>query len=352
MNARFLAIGDRVIPITTAAPSSGQVLYYNGTTGTVSFTSSLALNNVTIGTTTTGGVPVIINEIAAQTADAFQVKNSGATIVSKLDVNGYLGIGNGSTTNGAAIEVQIASTTLYTGRFRQDQNANTDAVFRFEKTRNSGVITSADKIGSFQFAFHDGTAIRAMAQFGVRSSGAPSNNNSPTQMWFGVTTGFNSTDQYGDKACQIIIDGPSGTVTIAPNIGTAGTSAQTTAQLGIIGATASQRVLTLAAAASQSTQIFEARDSSGNELIGIGSLGQFRVRAASNRVGQATLIAGAAVVANTSVTANSRIFLTVSTAAGTQGFLKTTKTAGVSFTITSTSGTETSTVDWFIVESI
>lgn len=68
------------------------------------------------------------------------------------------------------------------------------------------------------------------------------------------------------------------------------------------------------------------------------------------RIGQATLVAGAATVSNTSVTANSRIFLTVSAAGGTQGFLSTSKSAGASFTITSTSATDTSVVDWFIVE--
>lgn len=70
------------------------------------------------------------------------------------------------------------------------------------------------------------------------------------------------------------------------------------------------------------------------------------------KIGQATLVAGTVTVANTSVTANSRIFLTVSAAGGTQGFLRTTKSAGVSFTITSTNAAETSVVDWMIVESI
>ena len=344
--ARGLQIGSVLLPLPEAFPSSGQLL---GVQGNVCQWITSAL----IPSSAVAEVPLTLKGFSGQTGDLLDVTNSAGTILAKIDANGYLGIGNGATANGAAIEVQIASTTIYVGRFRQDQNANTDAVFRFEKTRNSGVITSADKIGSFQFAFHDGTAIRSMSQFGVRSSGAPANNNSPCQLWFGCTPGWNSTDQYGDKACQIIIDGPAGTVTIAPTIGTAGQVAQTTAQLGVIGGTASKRVLTLKAAASQSTQIFEAQDSSGNELVGIGSLGQLRVKSGANlRIGQATLIAGSAVVSNTSVTANTRIFLTVSTAGGTQGFLKTTKSAGVSFTITSTSGTDTSTVDWFMVESI
>jgi hypothetical protein len=344
--ARALQIGSILLPLPEAFPSSGQVLGVQG--GVMAWITSALFPSSGAAV-----VPLTVQGFSGQTADLIDVTNSAGSILAKIDANGYLGIGNGSTANGAAIEVQIASTTLYTGRFRQDQNANTDAVFRFEKTRSGGVITANDKIASFQMAFHDGTAIRSQSQFGARSSGAPANNNSPAQLWFGVTPGWNSTDQYGDKACQIIIDGPSAAVTIAPNIGTAGTAAQTTAQLGVIAVTATQRVLTIQAAASQSTQIFEARNSSGTELLGIGSLGQLRVKSGANlRIGQATLIAGAIVVSNTSVTANTRIFVTVSTAGGTQGFLKVTKTAGTSFTITSTSATETSTVDWFMVESI
>lgn len=70
------------------------------------------------------------------------------------------------------------------------------------------------------------------------------------------------------------------------------------------------------------------------------------------KIGQATLVGGTVTVANTSVTANSRIFMSVSTAGGTQGQLSYIKVNGTSFTITSTSVLETSVVDWFIVESI
>lgn len=67
--------------------------------------------------------------------------------------------------------------------------------------------------------------------------------------------------------------------------------------------------------------------------------------------GTATLVAGAVTVSNTSVTANSRIQLTSQADGGTPGFLRVSaRTAGTSFTITSSSGTDTSTVGYFIVE--
>lgn len=69
------------------------------------------------------------------------------------------------------------------------------------------------------------------------------------------------------------------------------------------------------------------------------------------RMGTVALTAGAATVANTSVTANSRIFLTSQVDGGTPGWLRVSaRTAGTSFTITSSSGTDTSTVAYLIVE--
>lgn len=72
----------------------------------------------------------------------------------------------------------------------------------------------------------------------------------------------------------------------------------------------------------------------------------------------ATLVAGTVTVSNTSVTANSRIFITKTASGGTLGAggYTVTKSAGVSFTITSTdlagatSILDTSVFDWFIVE--
>lgn len=69
------------------------------------------------------------------------------------------------------------------------------------------------------------------------------------------------------------------------------------------------------------------------------------------RMGIAVLVAGSATIANTSVTANTRIFLTSNVPGGTPGFVRISAiTPGVSFTITSSSGTDTSTVSWLLIE--
>ncbi len=87
--------------------------------------------------------------------------------------------------------------------------------------------------------------------------------------------------------------------------------------------------------------------------LGIGTAGDgIRVKEGSNaKQGTTALVAGSKVVANTAVTANSRIFLTSQVDGGTPGFIRvSTRTAGTSFTITSSSGTDTSTIAYEIFE--
>lgn len=79
--------------------------------------------------------------------------------------------------------------------------------------------------------------------------------------------------------------------------------------------------------------------------------GTFKINSGANeQAGIATLVGGTVTVNNTKVTANSMIFHSHRTAGGTIGVITYTIVAGTSFTLTSTSGTDTSTVNWWIVE--
>lgn len=69
------------------------------------------------------------------------------------------------------------------------------------------------------------------------------------------------------------------------------------------------------------------------------------------RHGRATLVGGTVTVSDTTITANSTIFPTHAVDGGTPGWLRvSSRIAGTSFTITSSSGTDTSQVDYVIVE--
>ena len=89
--------------------------------------------------------------------------------------------------------------------------------------------------------------------------------------------------------------------------------------------------------------------------LNVTTLGKgLKVKTGTNsKAGVATLVGGTVTVANTSVTANSIIMLTCLTPGGTPGFLRVSAvTAGTSFVITSSSGSDTSVVSWLIVELI
>lgn len=68
----------------------------------------------------------------------------------------------------------------------------------------------------------------------------------------------------------------------------------------------------------------------------------------SQSVGTATLVAGSNTVSTTACATNSCVFVTYKTVGGTQGILRTTP-ANASFTITSSSGSDTSIVQWMVV---
>jgi hypothetical protein len=69
------------------------------------------------------------------------------------------------------------------------------------------------------------------------------------------------------------------------------------------------------------------------------------------RSGTAVLVAGTVTVNDASITADSRILLTTNAPGGTPGWAHVSaRSVGVSFTITSSSATDTSTVAYFILE--
>jgi hypothetical protein len=84
----------------------------------------------------------------------------------------------------------------------------------------------------------------------------------------------------------------------------------------------------------------------------VGKLGtkQYISEGANAAQGQSTLVAGTITVTNTLATASSRIYVCRQEAGGTLGHLSVTRAAG-SFTINSSSGTDTSTVVWEIKEA-
>lgn len=158
--------------------------------------------------------------------------------------------------------------------------------------------------------------------------------------------------------------GPFTPLATAPLVYTAATStwsipASTNAVNGYLTAadhtTYSGYAATIALKANAAAPVFtgDVNSSTGNVLISTIGKGLQVKTGTNSKLGTAVLVGGTVTVANTSVTANSRIFLTSQTDGGTPGWLRVSaKVNATSFTITSSSATDTSTVAWHIVESI
>jgi hypothetical protein len=74
------------------------------------------------------------------------------------------------------------------------------------------------------------------------------------------------------------------------------------------------------------------------------------VKVGNTKTGLATLVAGTVTVNTSNVTSNSSIFVTSNIDGGTPGFLRAIISPGSSFTIKSSSTTDTSTVAWLMIE--
>ena len=120
----------------------------------------------------------------------------------------------------------------------------------------------------------------------------------------------------------------------------------------VAGTATTGQVLTLSSAATGESEFATAAflPLAGGTLTGPVKIGSAGTQFSKLFFGTTTLVAGSATVTNATITASTHIVVSVKTAGGTQGFLSTTRSAGVSFTITSTSGTDTSTVAYIAIE--
>jgi len=81
-----------------------------------------------------------------------------------------------------------------------------------------------------------------------------------------------------------------------------------------------------------------------------GTITGSKLALSSQSVGTTTLVGGSSTVSTGACTPSSYVFVTYKTVGGTQGILRTTP-GTASFTITSSSGTDTSIVQWMVINA-
>lgn len=144
------------------------------------------------------------------------------------------------------------------------------------------------------------------------------------------------------------------TLNIAAGRGTgAGTPGTITFQTAVAAGSSSTLQTLTTAMTILANATHDVRLDTGNLVINTAGSG-LQIKEGSNaRMGTATLTLGTVTVANTSITANTRIYLTVQslgTVAVATPIAVTARVNGTSFTITSSSATDTSVIAWLLVE--
>lgn len=195
---------------------------------------------------------------------------------------------------------------------------------------------------------------RLVTSKGGLLTNAGANNGTGDQV---LAVGSNGTVPVANSAAALGIQWLAPIVAAAPFTFTAATRTLTiaTATGSVTGVLTGANFTTFNNKAPTASPTFTGNINSSTGSVLISTIGQgLSIKQGTNsKIGTAILVAGTTTVSNTSTTANSRIFVMSQLDGGTPGFLRiTSKVVGTSFTITSSSALDTSTVAWIIIESI
>jgi len=277
-------------------------------------TSSLGVLNI-------GGSPFLSNMSGTFGGNTF-IANAGNF---SLTGSGNIGIGYGPL---SAPVGTLAMSLLTSGNSNIGIGAGTLAALQ---TGSSNVAVGAGAL----------TAVTASTNVGFGHNAGNAVTSGANNTFLGDSTGSQITTGGRNivvgAGCDLVGPTVSGQVNIACTIwGTGCTGTGTTAGTGKIGINNNAPTYTL--------------DVSGD--FGIGAAGKgLRVKEGSNaKQGVATLSGGTVVVSNTSVTASSRIILTAQDNSSTGALRVSARSAGTSFTITSSNGADSGVIAYQIFE--
>lgn len=274
-----------------------------------------------------------------KTDAALAIAGNSAASLPALGISGTWFTGGSSTTTKPQLFVESSAVTISTNWSTNGTGIGANCAAAF-----TGFLIDLQKNGTTQFrasAAGDVDCAGAIGSLGQNNSGAATFSYSPLVSTSALK--FTGTIFTGGTATttkpHLLIE-PTGTTSTAWS--TAGTAIAANAATGFVG-----NLLDLQLNGVSRVSI----DSTGKLILAVAGAG-LSVKEGSNATsGTAVLVGGTLVVSTTKVTATSRIQLTSQVDGGTPGFLRVSaRTGATSFTILSSSGTDTSTVAWFIVE--
>ena len=296
------------------------------TIGNVTGASQVVLNSGTAGVAinTTGAGDVVVTS-----ADTVLIDAAGV-----LELNssaGVIGIGNDAVAQNINIGTGAAARTITMGNV-------SGATALALNAGTGGIALASTGAGDITLASSDTVLIDSAGVLELNSSaGVISIGNDAVAQNINIGTGA--------AARTVTVGNSTGATAITLNAGTGGVNVGTNAiaKTVTIGNTtgASAVVLTAGSGAVSCATNFL--------LSSVATQFQMNGGAVTDFIGQAVLVGGTKTVANTNIAAADRILLSRSTLGGTPGHLSFVINAGADFVITSSSGTDTSTIDYVII---
>lgn len=297
---------------------------------------------------TINGIWTTATNGSVASAITFFTRTGGGAFTEKMRIDATGNVGIGTASPGSALEVGSG------GQVRVPNGSQSLPSYSFTAHTDAGVFSSGNEVAFSVSAARRGE-FNSSGQFAMASLGTAS-------LPVFTITGDPNTGLFSPAADTIALT-TGGTERF--RIGTTGlvginTTATPTGQLQIVATSSTTVGLVVSAAASQTANTEEWRnssagimsfvDASGNIGTNVAGVG-FKVKEGTNaRMGVAVLVGGTVTVSNTSITANTRIFTSRSTTGGVEGTLSTTQINATSFTINSNSVADTSTINWLLIE--
>ena len=350
-------------PLFNPATTNGDLIYYNGTTftrlgvgvngsvftsngtipgwtGNILNTTSTAKWHLAAGSATASTAPLKLTSgtvLTAAEAGAIEYDGTDFHATNGTAIRGVMvnenddtwNIGTATTGGGTRSITAIGSSSTLDMIFT---NKGGNRVFSFNTTSGNAAIQTGGSSTALRI-FGGSTSTVIIGSDGSTTTGisliGSATNASINAGTGGFGLGITSGD--GDSGTN---NAGSLTMTAGNGYATSGNGAG-----GNITFTAGQR--RTAGSGVDGSIVIETRDATGTLRLNDG---------ANEQMGVATLVGGTVTVNNTKVTANTRIFVNHRTTGGTIGILTYTIVANTSFTITSSSGTDTSTVNWLLIE--
>jgi len=387
---------------TWAVQSSFGVPIFNSTNTGVTYTNAATV--LILGAPTAGANATITNPYALYVAGGQAAFLGGIATSAVSTTSNFYAAGGATPGATGTTTAQFASSTV--AGFRTIINGTTTAVLNANSVY-ANLLVGSSPITTFTSGTHsvlanlvvnplgtvtsggatvtltaslyvNGAGTGGTSNYGIYVSGATANNLGSGTTTVGTLTstaritttritagGIQSTGFAGISGVNIAV--PTGVITDTTSTGTVSTiyglssilsSALAASASGVTYTTAASLYIDGAPTAGTNvtaiTNPYSLYINSGNSYLGGGLTipvaQKVKIATGTNAIiGQVTLVAGTVTVSTTSVTASSLIFLTISTIGGTPGFHSSTIVAGTSFTINSTSSTDTSIINWWIV---